>query len=43
MLWGSTLKLFKKIASSIVLGAGIFVLVSATLKTIFIIVVSSSV
>ncbi|KAJ3566091.1 hypothetical protein NPX13_g7265 [Xylaria arbuscula] len=38
MLWGSTLKLFKKIASSIVLGAGIFVLVSATLKTIFVIV-----
>ncbi|KAI0508761.1 hypothetical protein F5B22DRAFT_382226 [Xylaria bambusicola] len=38
MLWGSTLKLIKKIASSIVLGAGIFVLVSATVKTIFVIV-----
>lgn len=40
MLWGSSLKLIKKIASSIVLGAGILVLVSATLKTIFVIVVS---
>ncbi|KAI1424340.1 hypothetical protein F5Y12DRAFT_462697 [Xylaria sp. FL1777] len=38
MLWGSSLKLVKKIASSIVLGAGIFVLVSATLKTVFVIV-----
>ncbi|KAF2966266.1 hypothetical protein GQX73_g7302 [Xylaria multiplex] len=38
MLWGSSLKLVKKIASTIVLGAGIFVLVCATLKTIFIIV-----
>ncbi|KAI0539189.1 hypothetical protein GGR58DRAFT_465504 [Xylaria digitata] len=38
MLWGSSLKLAKKIASTIVLGAGIFVLVCATLKTIFIIV-----
>ncbi|KAI1179288.1 hypothetical protein F4777DRAFT_575318 [Nemania sp. FL0916] len=36
MLWGSSLKLIKKIASSIVLGAGIFVLVSATLKTVFV-------
>ncbi|KAI0446131.1 hypothetical protein F4803DRAFT_505714 [Xylaria telfairii] len=38
MLWATSLKLIKKIASSIVLGAGIFVLVSATLKTVFVIV-----
>ncbi|KAI0186983.1 hypothetical protein EV127DRAFT_500042 [Xylaria flabelliformis] len=38
MLWGTSLKLIKKIASSVVLGAGIFVLVSATLKTVFVIV-----
>ncbi|KAI1754199.1 hypothetical protein F4782DRAFT_46502 [Xylaria castorea] len=38
MLWGTSLKLYKKIASSVVLGAGIFVLVSATLKTVFVIV-----
>ncbi|GAW22034.1 hypothetical protein ANO14919_115690 [Xylariales sp. No.14919] len=37
MLWGSSLKLVKKIASTIVLGAGIFVLVCTTLKTIFVI------
>ncbi|GAP93387.1 putative integral membrane protein PTH11 [Rosellinia necatrix] len=36
MLWGTSLKLIKKIASSLVLGAGIFVLVSATLKTVFV-------
>ena len=40
MLWQSTLKLPKKIASSIVLGAGVFVLVCATLKSIFVLVVS---
>ncbi|RYC62353.1 hypothetical protein CHU98_g3848 [Xylaria longipes] len=40
MLWGTSLKLIKKIASSVVLGAGIFVLVAATLKTVFVIVVS---
>jgi hypothetical protein len=39
MLWGSTLRPFKKIASSIVLGAGIFVLVCATLKSVFVLVV----
>ncbi|KAI8951700.1 hypothetical protein F4801DRAFT_544035 [Xylaria longipes] len=38
MLWGTSLKLIKKIASSVVLGAGIFVLVAATLKTVFVIV-----
>ncbi|KAI1250959.1 hypothetical protein MGN70_008020 [Eutypa lata] len=36
MLWMSSLKLAKKVASSIVLGAGIFVLVCAMLKTIFV-------
>ncbi|KAI2473632.1 hypothetical protein F4781DRAFT_139490 [Annulohypoxylon bovei var. microspora] len=36
MLWGSSLRLMKKVASSVVLGAGIFVLVCAMLKTIFV-------
>ncbi|KEZ42842.1 hypothetical protein SAPIO_CDS5268 [Scedosporium apiospermum] len=38
MLWQSTLKPLKKIASTIVLGAGIFVLVCATLKSVFVLV-----
>ncbi|KAF5020483.1 hypothetical protein F66182_7493 [Fusarium sp. NRRL 66182] len=38
MLWGSSLKTIKKMASTIVLGAGIFVLVCATLKSIFVLV-----
>ncbi|KAK2011818.1 hypothetical protein LZ32DRAFT_606075 [Colletotrichum eremochloae] len=38
LLWESTLHLVKKIASTIVLGAGIFVLVCATLKSVFVIV-----
>uniref|UniRef100_A0A0D2Y0K4 Rhodopsin domain-containing protein n=1 Tax=Fusarium oxysporum (strain Fo5176) TaxID=660025 RepID=A0A0D2Y0K4_FUSOF len=38
MLWGSSLKMIKKIASTIVLGAGIFVLVCATLKSVFVLV-----
>ncbi|OHE92469.1 hypothetical protein CORC01_12260 [Colletotrichum orchidophilum] len=38
LLWGTTLRLVKKIASTIVLGAGIFVLVCATLKSIFVFV-----
>ncbi|GAO13090.1 hypothetical protein UVI_02024520 [Ustilaginoidea virens] len=38
MLWRSRLKTIKKIASSVVLGAGIFVLVCATLKSIFVLV-----
>ncbi|EOO02314.1 hypothetical protein UCRPA7_2195 [Phaeoacremonium minimum UCRPA7] len=36
MLWGTSLKLVKKIASTVVLGAGIFVLVCSMLKTIFV-------
>lgn len=40
LLWKSRLRLIEKIASTLVLGAGIFVLVCATLKTIFVIVVS---
>ncbi|EGE79720.2 hypothetical protein BDDG_02661 [Blastomyces dermatitidis ATCC 18188] len=36
MLWGTRLKLAKKIGATIVLGAGVFVLVCATLKTIFV-------
>jgi hypothetical protein len=43
MLWQSTLKPLKKIASTIVLGAGIFVLVCATLKSVFVLVVSQGV
>lgn len=43
LLWKSRLRLIEKIASTLVLGAGIFVLVCATLKTIFVIVVSFSV
>ncbi|KAH8658062.1 hypothetical protein BX600DRAFT_514584 [Xylariales sp. PMI_506] len=35
LLWESSLRLMKKIAASIVLSAGIFVLVCAVLKTIF--------
>ncbi|KAJ5574054.1 uncharacterized protein N7459_008481 [Penicillium hispanicum] len=37
MLWQSSLKLIKKVATTIVLGAGIFVLVCATLKSVFLI------
>lgn len=40
MLWKSSLKLIKKIATTIVLSAGIFVLVCATLKSVFLLVVS---
>ncbi|BAE59195.1 unnamed protein product [Aspergillus oryzae RIB40] len=39
MLWKSSLKLIKKIATTIVLGAGVFVLVCATLKSVFLITV----
>ncbi|KFY16447.1 hypothetical protein V492_01333 [Pseudogymnoascus sp. VKM F-4246] len=38
MLWGTKLKLAKKIAATIVLGAGVFVLICSLLKTIFVIV-----
>ncbi|OLN86690.1 hypothetical protein CCHL11_03875 [Colletotrichum chlorophyti] len=38
LLWESTLRLTKKIASTIILGAGIFVLVCATLKSVFVLV-----
>jgi hypothetical protein len=40
LLWGSALSTGKKIASTIVLGSGIFVLVCAMLKSIFVILVS---
>lgn len=40
MLWKSSLKLFKKVAATIVLGAGVFVLVCATLKSVFVLIVS---
>ena len=39
MLWKSSLKLIKKVATTIVLGAGVFVLVCATLKSVFLITV----
>ncbi|PWY76022.1 hypothetical protein BO94DRAFT_605213 [Aspergillus sclerotioniger CBS 115572] len=38
MLWSSSLKLPKKLAVTLVLGAGIFVLVCATLKSVFLLV-----
>lgn len=38
MLWGTKLKLAKKIAATIVLGAGVFVLICSLLKTVFVIV-----
>ncbi|OJJ66104.1 hypothetical protein ASPBRDRAFT_164099 [Aspergillus brasiliensis CBS 101740] len=38
MLWKSSLRLVKKIAVTIVLGAGIFVLVCATIKSVFLLV-----
>ncbi|KAK4196674.1 hypothetical protein QBC40DRAFT_233894 [Triangularia verruculosa] len=37
LLWGSRLRLVEKIGSTLVLSAGIFVLVCATLKTIFVV------
>ncbi|KAE8373647.1 hypothetical protein BDV26DRAFT_61729 [Aspergillus bertholletiae] len=37
MLWTSSLKLIKKIATTIVLSSGVFVLVCATLKSVFLI------
>lgn len=40
MLWGSSLKMIKKIASTFILGAGIFVLVCAIMKSVFVLVVS---
>lgn len=42
MLWKSSLKLIKKVATTIVLGAGVFILVCATLKSVFLIIVSLS-
>ncbi|PYH94864.1 hypothetical protein BO71DRAFT_449827 [Aspergillus ellipticus CBS 707.79] len=38
MLWKSSLKRLKKVATTIVLGAGIFVLVCATIKSVFLLV-----
>ncbi|KAJ5414764.1 hypothetical protein N7509_001391 [Penicillium cosmopolitanum] len=38
MLWKSSLKVIKKIATTIVLSAGIFILVCATLKSVFLLV-----
>lgn len=40
MLWGTKLKLFKKILATFVLGAGVFVLVCSLLKTVFVTTVS---
>ncbi|KAH8887628.1 hypothetical protein GQ53DRAFT_692894 [Thozetella sp. PMI_491] len=38
LLWESTLRLYKKIASTVLLSAGIFVLVCAILKSVFVLV-----
>jgi hypothetical protein len=43
MLWKSSLRLLKKIAATFVLSAGVMIIVFATLKSIFVIVVSSSI
>lgn len=40
MLWKSSLRTIKKVASSIVLSAGVFIIVCAALKSIYVIVVS---
>jgi hypothetical protein len=40
MLWKSSLRFLKKIAATLVLSAGVFIIVCATLKSIFVIVVS---
>jgi hypothetical protein len=40
MLWGTSLKLVKKLAATFVLGAGVFVLICSLLKTIFVTTVS---
>lgn len=42
MLWKSSLKLIKKVATTIVLSAGVFILVCATLKSVFLLVVSAT-
>lgn len=42
MLWGTSLRLAKKLAATVVLGAGVFVLVCSLLKTVFVITVSLS-
>lgn len=43
MLWKSRLKLIKKIAATVAFGAGLFVLVCAILKSVFVLVVSRDV
>lgn len=40
MLWQSSLKPLKKIAATIVLSSGVFILVCATIKSVFLLVVS---
>jgi hypothetical protein len=42
MLWKSSLRLLKKIAATLVLSAGVLIIVFATLKSIYVIVVSST-
>jgi uncharacterized membrane protein len=41
MLWKSSLRLLKKIAATLVLSAGVLIIICATLKSIYVIVVSS--
>ena len=40
MLWGANLRLARKLATTFVLGAGVFVLICSLLKTIFVLTVS---
>lgn len=42
LLWQSSLRMYKKVASTIVFGVGFLVLVCATLKTVSVLVVSPS-
>ena len=41
MLWKSSLRLLKKVAATLVLSAGVLIIVCATLKSVYVIVVSS--
>lgn len=43
MLWQSSLKPIKKIAATIVLSSGVFILVCATIKSVSLLVVSSNI
>lgn len=42
MLWKSSLRLYKKVAATLVLSAGVLIIICATLKSIYVIVVSNT-